>query len=68
MALKVAEYHRFSSETRIQFQPFTKSDENESGIELLWVYQEPWQQELLMKYVSMNDATYNISMICLYFL
>ena len=61
VALKVAEYHRLSPETKIHFQPFTKSDENESGTELLWVHQEPWQQELLIKYgntVSMIDATY----------
>ena len=54
VALKVAEYHKLSSETKIHFQPFTKSDENESSTELLWVHQEPWQQELLIKY----DATY----------
>lgn len=59
--LKVAEYHKLSPEAKIYFQPPTKSDENENSTELLWVYQEPWQQELLIKYgntMSMIDATY----------
>ena len=59
VALKVAEYRKLSPDTNIHFQPFIKSDEG--GTELLWVHQEPWQQELLIKYgntVSMIDATY----------
>ena len=69
-ALKATEYHRLSPETRLYFQPFTKSDENESSTELLWIHQEPWQQELLIKYantVSMKPIKL-LSMICLYFL
>jgi len=57
--LKVAEYHNLSPDTKIHFQPFIKSESNST--ELLWVHQEPWQQELLIKYsntVSMIDATY----------
>ena len=61
VSMKVAEYCRLSPETKIHFIPFTKSDDNENGTELLWVHQEPWQQDLLIKYgntVSMIDATY----------
>ena len=47
VALKAAEYHRLSPQTRLHFQPFFISDNNESGTELLWIHQEPWQQELL---------------------
>ena len=63
VSMKTAEYHKLSPETKIHFQPFTKpiDNENSNGTELLWVHQEPWQQDLLIKYgntVSMIDATY----------
>ena len=49
-SMKVTEYHKLSPETKIHFMPFTKSDKNENETELLWVHQEPWQQDLLIKY------------------
>ena len=63
VSMKTAEYHKLSPETKIHSQPFTKpiDNENSNGTELLWVHQEPWQQDLLIKYgntVSMIDATY----------
>jgi len=63
VSMKTAEYHKLSPETKIHFQPFTKPNDSDiaSGTELLWVHQEPWQQDLLIKYdntVSMIDATY----------
>ena len=61
MALKIAEYQKISPETKIHFQPFTKSEGKTDSQELLWVHQEPWQLELLINYgntVSMIDATY----------
>jgi len=58
----MAEYCKLSPGMKMHFEPFTKSDEGESNNkELLWVHQEPWQQELLIKYgntVSMINATY----------
>jgi len=61
VSMKVAKYLKLSPESKIYFQPFTKCDEQGNNTELLWVHQEPWQQELLIKYgniMSMIDATY----------
>lgn len=65
--LKAEEWKKASPEMNILFRPYSNEVEDEKfdqGIKLLWIHEEQWQQELLIKYgntITMIDATYKIT-------
>ena len=62
-ALKVDQWKALCPEAKFLFRPYTCNSEKEEHTEttLLWVHQEPWQQQLMTKYgntIALMDATY----------
>ena len=66
LQLKVQKWKRDSPNSKFYFRPYKESTKD-SKIDtvdptLLYIHQEPWQQELMVKYgntISLMDATYN---------
>ena len=63
------QWQKDSPNSLYKFQPYKSQSDKEEveatpgdfGNTLLWVYQEPWQQQLMVKYgniISLMDATY----------
>ena len=62
-ALRVDQWKALCPEAKFLFRPYTCSSEKEEHTEmtLLWVHQEPWQQQLMTKYgntIALMEATY----------
>ena len=66
LQLKVQKWKRDSPNSKFYFRPYKESTKD-SEIDtvdptLLYIHQEPWQQQLMVKYgntISLMDATYN---------
>ena len=59
--LEIQEWKKSNPDANHYFRPFTSSDGDKEAQSLLWVHQEKWQSELLIRYgnnLSLIDATY----------
>ena len=56
---KIMQWYASSPNSHSHFRPYKQMEDYEEN--LLWVHQEQWQQDLLIKYgnvISLMDATY----------
>ena len=59
--LKIQEWKKSNPDANHYFRPFTSSDGDKETQSLLWVHQEKWQSELLIRYgnnLSLMDTMY----------